>query len=80
MATVEPSTAMESAGCAPGPVRPPDSPTRIVPSGLQLEGILSADDSGGAPVLDERFHANSPSGRSTTPSTSGRFPSPSAGR
>ena len=57
MATVEPSTAMESAGCAPGPVRPPDSPTRIVPSGLQLEGILSADDSGGAPVLDERFHA-----------------------
>jgi PAS domain S-box-containing protein len=57
MATVEPSTAMESAGCAPGPVRAPDPPTRIVPSGLQLEGILSADDSGGAPVLDDRFHA-----------------------
>ena len=57
MATVEPSTAMESAGGASVPVRAPDQPTRIVPRGLQPERIVGGDDSGGDPVFDDRFHA-----------------------
>jgi len=57
MATVEPSTAMESAGGAPVPVRAPDPPTRIVPRGQQPEGIVCGDDSGGDPVFEDRFHA-----------------------
>ena len=57
MATVEPSTAMESAGGASVPVRAPDQPTRIVPRGQQPEGVVCGDDSGGDPVFEDRFHA-----------------------
>lgn len=57
MATVEPSTAIESAGGASAPVRAPDQPTRIVPRGQQPEGIVCGNDSGGDSVFDDRFHA-----------------------
>lgn len=57
MATVEPSTAMESAAGVPAPARAPDQPTRIVPPDLHSEGIVCGDDSGVAPVFDDPFHA-----------------------
>lgn len=57
MATVEPSTAMESAPGVPAPARAPDQPTRIVPPDLRPEGMVCGDDSGVAPVFDDRFHA-----------------------
>jgi len=57
MATVEPSTAMESAPGVPAPARPLDLPTRIVPPGLQPEGIACGDDNAVVPVFDDPFHA-----------------------
>ena len=57
MATVEPSTAMESAPGVPAPARTPDQPTRIVSPCLQPEEMVCGDDSGVSPVFDDPFHA-----------------------
>lgn len=57
MATVEPSTAMESAPSVPASARAPDQPTRIVPSGPEPERIVCGDESAVAEAFDDPFHA-----------------------
>ena len=57
MATVEPSTAMESAPGVPASARAPDQPTRIDSSGPEPEGLVCGDDSAVAAAFDDPFHA-----------------------